>query len=178
MDITFRRLAAADASLYRELRLECLREFPYNFGTDYASQLALPKLYMEAQIEAGNADLFAVGAFDGDKLVGIAGLSRDAAPHRRHIALVIQVYVQAAYSGRRVGLRLMQALKTEAWSLDGLEQLTLEVVTSSPQAIYMYGQAGFEQMGFHKDFLKIGDRYEDAVLMVCFRDRELATTVS
>lgn len=173
MDIHFRRLLPPDAPAYRALRLECLQEFPYNFGTDYASQVALPKLYMEEQIERQNPDLFAVGAWDGDRLIGIAGLSRDTALHRRHIGLVIQVYVQAAYSGHRVGLRLMQALIAEAWRVEGLEQLTLEVVTSSPHAIYMYGQAGFEQMGFHKDFLKVGDRYEDAVMMVLFKGKNL-----
>jgi RimJ/RimL family protein N-acetyltransferase len=178
MEITFRRLVAADASQYRDLRLQCLHEFPHNFGTDYASQVALPKLYMETQIEVGNADVFAMGAFDNGKLIGIAGLSRDSAPYRRHIALVIQVYVQAAYSGRRVGLGMMQALIDEAWKIEGLEQLTLEVVTSSPQAIHIYGQAGFEQMGFHKDFLKMGDRYEDAVMMVLFRNKNLAPTAS
>jgi RimJ/RimL family protein N-acetyltransferase len=177
MEISFRRLLPADAPAYRSQRLACLREFPYQFGTDYASQMALPKLYIESQIEAQNPDVFLVGAFDQGQLIGIAGLTRDTAPHRRHIAQIIQVYVQAAYSGRRVGLRMMQALIAEAWQL-GLEQLHLEVVTSSPHAIYMYGQAGFEQMGFHPNYLKIGDRYEDALLMVLFRAKNLAVTAS
>ena len=99
------------------------------------------------------------------------GPRRDGARHRRHIATVIQMYVQAKYSGHRVGLGLLQATVAEAWKIAELEQLVLEVVTTSQNAIHMYGQAGFEQYGFHKDFLKFGEVYQDALLMIYFRGK-------
>lgn len=173
MEITYRRLAAADAPSYRRLRLECLSEFSDHFGALYAVEVLKPKLHMETMIETGNTESFIVGAFDGAELIGICGIVRDPATKRRHIATVIQMYVQARYSGHRVGLGLLQALVAEAWKIAELEQLVLEVVTRSQNAIHVYGQAGFEQYGFHKDFLKIGERYEDALLMVLFRSRKL-----
>lgn len=169
MNISYRRLLPSDVAAYHAIRLECLREFPCHFGASHAEQAALPKLWMEDKIETRSNEAFVVGAFDGEGLIGICGIHRDGALHRRHIATVVQMYVQAAYSGHKIGLGLMQATIGEAWKLPELEQLVLEVVTSSGSAVHVYGQAGFEQYGFHKDFLKIGDRYEDALLMVLFR---------
>lgn len=171
MEISYRRLQPADAVLYRPLRLECLCEFPHHFGSSHAEEAAKPKLYMESQIESRSAEAFVVGAFDGGNLIGICGLRRDPAPKRRHAADVIQMYVQERYAGRKIGLGLMQALIAEAWKIEELEQLVLSVMTSAQAAIRVYGQAGFEQFGFHKDYIKVDDRKEDALMMILFRDR-------
>ncbi len=172
MPITYRRLLPADIPQYRAVRLECLREHPHNFGASYASQAQLPKLWMETQIESGSEEAFAYGAFDGEKLIGICGLNRDQIEGRRHVASVVQMYVQAAYTGQGIGQALLQALMDAAWQIPGLEQLVLDVVTSSQSAIYLYGKLGFEQYGFHKDYLKVGDYYQDALMMVRFRGNE------
>jgi RimJ/RimL family protein N-acetyltransferase len=169
--ITYRSLLPADIPQYRRVRLECLREFPRNFGATYEEQRAVPKMWMETQIEAQTTEAFSVGAFDDQALIGICGIHRDGAHRRRHIATVIQMYVQAQYSGRKIGFGLLQHTIAEAWKIAELEHLVLEVVTSSQNAIHIYGQAGFEQYGFHKDFLKYDKGYEDALLMVLFRGR-------
>ncbi len=171
MSITYRRLLPADAAAYRPLRLECLREFPYHFGAVHAEEAARPKLWMEEQIEAQSAEVFMVGAYDEGKLIGFCGITRDPASRRRHIARVIQMYVQATYTGRKIGLGLMQATIAEAWRCADLEQLVLEVASSNQGAVRVYAQAGFEQYGFHKDYMKEGTRYEDAYLMVLFRGK-------
>lgn len=169
MPITYRRLLPTDIPQYRAVRLECLREHPHNFGANYAEQSRLPKLWMETQIELGSNEAFVYGAFDEEQLIGICGLTRDGIEARRHVATVIQMYVQEPYTGRGIGQGLLQALMDAAWQIPELEQLVLDVVTSSQSAIYLYGKLGFEQYGFHKDHLKFGDDYQDALMMVRFR---------
>ena len=169
MNVTYRRLLPADIAQYRAVRLECLRAHPYNFGANYEEQSRLPKLWMETQIELGSDEAFVYGAFDAEKLIGICGLKRDAVAARRHVATVVQMYVQAPYTGRGIGQGLLQALMNAAWQIPELAQLVLDVVTSSQSAIYLYGKMGFEQYGFHKDYLKFGDYYQDALMMVRFR---------
>jgi RimJ/RimL family protein N-acetyltransferase len=171
MEITFRRLLPTDVAQYRALRLECLRDFPNHFGSTFAEEAAKPVLRMEAMIGSGSEEAFVVGAFDGEVLIGICGISRDPAGKRRHAADVIQMYVRESYSGRKVGLGLIQAAMAEAWKIPELNQLVLSVMTCAQPAARVYAQAGFEQFGFHKDYVQVGDRYEDALMMILFRNR-------
>ena len=104
MNITYRRLQPADVKQYREVRLQCLKQFPENFGATYETEAAKPKLYFENHIEEQPQDKWMVGAFDGEKLVGLCGFIQDPGVKERHKGTIIQMYVLSEYHGARIRL--------------------------------------------------------------------------
>ena len=73
-----RRLDATDAAAFQALRLSALLDTPEAFGASHEEELALtPAQVAERFAEAPAQGVF--GAFDGQTLVGMAGLARDSA---------------------------------------------------------------------------------------------------
>ena len=106
MTITTRLLDAADAAVSRPFA--CVRSTP---PTSF-----LPTLDEESQVPV---DEFATritptheravyGAFDGDTLVGITGVRRDARVKIAHKATIWGVFVDPAYRGRGIAQTLLE----------------------------------------------------------------------
>jgi len=159
-----------DTKQYREVRLEALKLFPEYFGSSFEMEAAKPKLAFEINIETRNDKAFIVGAFDEEKLVGICGFVQELSPKTQHRGLIIQMYVQPAYQGKKLGLQLIQATMAEAFKIPQVEQIALGVMTTNISAIKTYERAGFKEFGIHPGYSKIGHRYFDEKLMVVFRD--------
>lgn len=174
-EITFRRLTADDIPDYRRLRLECLKDFPENFASVYQEQLKLPKMYMETVLEGEDVSKFLVGAFSQGVMIGLVAVIREDNSRMRHVAHILQMYVQPLYSGQKVGIKMLNFAVTCAWEIEGLEQLRLEVVTTSQSAIHVYQTAGFEEIGLYRQQMKIGKVYKDAIAMVLFRSASKTT---
>ncbi len=170
MAINYRKLLPTDAPQYRAIRLEALKLFPESFGSDYESEAAKPKLHMEISIEQQTTDTFLMGAFDGEKLFGICGFTRDLRPKVHHRGLIIQMYIHPAYQGKKQGLQLLQATIAETFKIPEVDQIVLGAITHNISAIKTYERAGFKEFGIHPNYLKIGDKYYDEKLMVLFRN--------
>lgn len=154
MAIVYRKLTAVDAPTYRAIRLESLRLYPQNFGASYEQQKELPRLHMEAVLEAGGENgRFVMGAFDDDQLVGICAFIPYAPADKppRGDGMIIQVYVKAAYSGQKVGLGLMQAMICAAFQQPGINEIILSVKQGNIPAIRVYKQAGFTPYEMDED---------------------------
>jgi len=171
MKISYRRLEPEDSKAYRIIRLECLEKHPENFGSIFREEKNKPKLAFETFIEEKAPDNFIFGAFDEDKLIGICGFAREPKKKTRHIGTIIQVYVKLEYSGKGIGLELLNAAKKEAFKLPEIEQLMLGVVVSNKSANVIYEKAGFQQYGLHKRYFKEGDKYFDQRLMILYRGK-------
>lgn len=147
--ISYRKLAAADAGLYREIRLESLRLHPESFGSGYEAQRKLPKLMFERALEAPVDNRFLWGAFDGPRLIGICGyipfvMGDLDTPDLRNTGTIIQMYVQAAYRGQKIGLALVHAVVREVFENTDMAQIILGVMRENARAIRVYEQAGFQ----------------------------------
>ena len=146
MKISYRKLTPAESKLYREIRLECLKVHPENFGSTFEEQSMLPKLRFEKAIERAVEGRFVIGAFDQQNLIGIGGCilsvpGDDALPKA---GTIIQMYVRSTYNGRKIGLNLIRAVLGDAFKSDGVEQIVLEVKEGNMPAIRVYEQAGFQ----------------------------------
>lgn len=170
MQLTYRKLKPNETGLYRLLRLESLKEYPDNFGSDYEAQKSKPKLGFEAYIEQESIDKFILGAFDNDKLVSICGFYRQQDSRSNHRGEIIQMYVKPNYQGRHIGQTILQTTIETAFELKGMEQIELGVFSNSKVALKIYDKAGFKQYGLHKNCLKSNDGYIDLSLMVLHRD--------
>lgn len=152
VQISYRKLTAADVPTYRAIRLESLRLHPQNFGASYEQQKAMPKLPMEEVLERGENGRFVIGAFDHDQLIGICAFV-PFAPERKPPkgdGMIIQVYVKAAYSGQKVGLGMMQTMIQAAFQQPNINEIVLSVKQHNLPAIRVYEQAGFVTYGMEE----------------------------
>jgi hypothetical protein len=77
--LQIRRLETSDAALYRDIRLEALKQNPEAFGSTFERENTRPLSWFEAAI--GRSDIF--GAFLDGTLAGIADMSRSKVRSKR-----------------------------------------------------------------------------------------------
>lgn len=134
-------LSPAHSQQYRALRLESLKQHPECFGSGYEAQRKLPKLYFEGLIESASRDSVMIGAFFGEELIGICGLT----PASQVGAMeIIQMYVTARYRRQSVGGQLLAQAKLVLQARTE-RQLVLTVFSDNHAAIQAYEKFGFSR---------------------------------
>ena len=114
-----------------------------------------------------------VGVFAG-KTIGFGGLyvMGDGLSHSGWTLLGVRETFQA----RGIGARLMQMLMAGASIMIGLRRVQLTVFGDNDPAIKLYRRFGFEIEGRHRDFVRRGKTFVDALTMAKLYDgREAAT---
>jgi ribosomal protein S18 acetylase RimI-like enzyme len=170
MQITYRKLNPDEAPDFRRVRLECLKNFPENFGTRYEDEIGKAKLYFEEFIERNSSDVFFFGAFSGDDLVGIAGFVRENRIKTQHRGEIVSMYVNPGFHGQNIGENLLLALIKSAFEIEGIESIGLTVVADNPAAVRLYEKIGFETFGVRKNYFKSGDKYWDQRFMCLMKE--------
>ena len=157
--LEIRRLAQADARDFQRLRLEgfALQAREFRFAPEDEAHLTA------SEIEARLARDFVLGVFDGETLVGIAGLSRGAGLKTAHKALLFGMYLRRDYRGRGFGDALMSPLIEEARR--SVEIVTLSVMSDNAPALALYRRWGFESYGIEPRAVKADGLYFDEMLM-------------
>jgi GNAT superfamily N-acetyltransferase len=112
-DVTIRALTPFDAGVYRALRLEALATEPEAFSSSHEEESALPAETFRDRIpRAGPSAIF--GAFDGKRLVGMAGFVANARLKQRHKGALWGVFVQPQWRRRGIGERLVRRVVEHA----------------------------------------------------------------
>jgi GNAT superfamily N-acetyltransferase len=109
-DPQIRRLETADAALYREIRLEALRQNPEAFGSTFERENDKPPSWFEAAVS--QRDIF--GAFLQGTLTGIAGYMAQESPKHAHKAVLWGMYVRLHARSSGLGKRLVEAVLDHA----------------------------------------------------------------
>lgn len=178
MSIIIRKLDPHESAIYREIRLDCLKNAPGYFGSTYEEEAATPRLKFEIWIENESPDNFMFGAFAGDRLIGLTGFKRMERERDRHRGEVVQVYVDAAYRGQNVGGKLIRSVLERAFTLEGVEQVQLSVIANNEKAIKLYEKIGFRTFGIQPHYFKMGDTYTDQCFMQIFKSDYLPSNES
>jgi GNAT superfamily N-acetyltransferase len=158
-DIQIRRLAAEDAELYRDIRLEALRCNPEAFGSTLAAESPNPPSWFANRL----SNSFALGAFRAAELLGIAVLIIQQGEKRAHRGALVGMYVRPGARRAGVGRRLVEAIIELGRGHVELIQLT--VVRGNEPARRLYSQLGFVEYGLEIRALKHGGRYYDEIHM-------------
>lgn len=169
MPISFRQLGKDDALLYRKIRLECLKNFPDNFGSTFEEESRIERLKFEIFLSEENTDNFMFGAFDGENLIGICGFSRELRNKTRHRGEIVQMYVNPAFAGQNIGFDLLQRTIEKALAIPEIEQIILSVVAENKGANKLYEKLGFVEYGFIAHYFKQGEKYWNQRFMVLER---------
>lgn len=152
-------MAQADAALFREIRLEALRDNPEAFGSTFEAENAQPLTWFSDRL--GRSNLF--GAFHGSELVGIAGLVIGEGRKEAHKGLLVGMYVRPGSRKSGVGHLLVETIIE--FARERVELIQLAVVSDNQRARRLYAGLGFLEYGIEKKALKQDGRYFDEVLM-------------
>jgi RimJ/RimL family protein N-acetyltransferase len=163
-----RRLETSDSPLYRDIRLEALKQNPEAFGSTFERENEQPLSWFEAVV--GRSDIF--GVFLDGTLVGIAGYVAQESSKQSHKAVLWGMYVRSAARNSGLGKKLVAAVLSHARGRVEMVQLT--VVSENEAARRLYNALGFVEYGCERRALKQDGRYYDEVLMVNFLDEGLS----
>jgi len=167
--VTIRALGAADAALYRALRLRGLAEHPDAFTSSAEEESAKSVATMAERLAPGPSgpQVAVFGAFAGDALVGLVGLERDRRIKVRHRGHVFGMYVPVEHCGRGIGQALLAAMIAHA-SAEGMSHLVLTVTANNDHARHLYERAGFAPFGREPEAVIVGGRPYDKLHMIRF----------
>jgi len=159
-----RPLLHEDADHVLPLRLEALRLHPEAFGADFSEEnrAVLPRLI-------GQPPALTLGCFDGDALVGMAGLMVSGRVKQRHKGQVFAVYVTPSWRGTGLARAMMRRLIEHA-AASGLRSLTLTVTVGNDSALHLYRSLGFRSYGTEPGSLCVGGYCHDEELMALTLD--------
>ncbi|KAB8197456.1 GNAT family N-acetyltransferase [Nonomuraea phyllanthi] len=170
--VTVRELGVEDAAPYRAFRLEALRATPTAFTSSYEEESAKPLSTTIARLAAaGRPDGAVVGAYDGGRLIGIAGLSVPPRRQERHKATLFGMAVAPHAAGRGIGKLLVHRILEIAASVEGLTQVGLTVSEGNLPAERLYRSCGFEVWGREPRAVVIGGRPIAKLHMIRMLDR-------
>jgi|HubBroStandDraft_1064217.scaffolds.fasta_scaffold339125_1 RimJ/RimL family protein N-acetyltransferase len=177
-----RALSSADTEAFRAIRRESLENSPRAFAESLAEHDALsPQEFakrLASSLSNDNFENFIVGAFRSSDnpadpaplLAGVAGFVRNPRPKLRHKGLVWGVYLRPAFRGAGVASHILVEIIRRAKTLDGLEQINLNVATGTA-ARRLYESLGFQVYGHERNSLRVDGEFVDEDLMVLFLNR-------
>ena len=168
--MTIRKLLPEDAAAFQELRLRALLDKPGSFTSSHAEESSL-SLGEVAERLAPTADRAVFGAFDGGRLIGMAGLGREPMAKIAHKAYVWGMYVEPNFRGRHWGQRLLEAAIEFAAQVPGIRQVSISVYSGNDVARRLYIASGFVPYGIEPCAPLVGDTCYDEEHMVRLLER-------
>ncbi len=164
--MNIRRLVPADAWPYRTLMLEAYAKHPAAFTSSAEERGALPLKWWEARLDvAPDAATVVLGAFDGERLAGAAGIDFETRAKARHKATLFGMMVPAAARGRGVGQALVEAALALARARNGVLLVNLTVTEGNTKAQALYERCGFVVFGVEPLAVAVGTTFVAKVHM-------------
>jgi ribosomal protein S18 acetylase RimI-like enzyme len=157
--ITLRQLRAEDAALYRDIRLEGLIDSPHAFASTLEDEQDEPLDRFGTRLD----NSFVIGAFQGTRLIGVAGFYVQPKPKHMHKGVLWGMYVRPEGRQAGIGRRLVEAIIDHA--RQHVELLQLMVVADNVPARRLYDRLGFDEYGRERHATKYHGQYHDDVLM-------------
>src|SRR5512143_3165185 len=106
--INFRLLDSKDRESYRQIRLECLTNYPEFFGDTYEEEINAHTLRFDKALRSSDSVSFLMGAFSDDSLIGISGFIQDGRMKASHRGDLVQVYIDPSFSRHGIGSELVR----------------------------------------------------------------------
>ena len=161
-----RQLTSEDWPLWKSIRLEAVKQVPEAFGSSFEDEVLRSDADWQDSLK--KSDIF--GVFQGEDLVGTAGVFYHQQTKLQHKAGLFGVYMQPRCRGLGLAGKLIATViehaKTKAL------QLYCAVVVGNAPALKLYQHHGFVQIGIEPRALKVGEKFYDEILMVRVLDEK------
>jgi len=166
MNVTYGELKKNDAEELMRLRLSVLETDPYSFSVTEEEEKQANVKNVESAIESYRAsnDRVMLGAWNGG-LVGVAGIERYGNEIEKHKVRLWGPYVNRSNRGNGIGDYLIEKALAFAFSINGVEIVTLETISESSSAVSLFKRRGFETTGVQNRALCYGGKYADLIYM-------------
>lgn len=161
-NIIIKPLDSTNLQAYKALRLRALQLSPLSFGSNFAEENAYSDAVWLQRIEAVGSNVV-FGAFEGDALVGTAGVFMHSRLSERHRGTLWGVYVAPEARGLKLGEQLVQAIIDHA--VKRFLILDAKVVATNNYARKVYEKLGFVTYGLEKKSLYIQGQFLDQELI-------------
>lgn len=155
-----KKLRQEDWKIWKQFRLEALKNSPESFGSSYEEELNWPD--SDFQNSLIKNDIF--GAFLDNSLASCAGFYSLNSDKTKHRGVMWGMYTRPEYRGKGLASALIKEIINHAKLR--VTQLHLTCVTSNLDAIALYQKQGFKIYGTEPRALKIGDAFYDEHLMI------------
>jgi ribosomal protein S18 acetylase RimI-like enzyme len=159
-----RALTSDDAVAFRALRLQAIADSPSAVWPTVEEESARSEAEIGARIVRGPTQVV-FGAFEGTRLVGIAGLRREALVQVAHKATVWGVFVHPGCRHHGIARMLFACARTHAVEA-GVLQIQLCVNAGNQEAKALYRSLGFITFGVEPRAMQVGGRFYDEEHMV------------
>jgi len=158
-----RPLKTEDAPAYRALMLEGYTLASDAFTSAPEERATEPLIWWERRIQDPNGLSRAFGAFDGGVLVGTVAIEYSAKVKTRHKAIIVGLYVLAAYRQCGLGLGLTEAAIAHARASTYVTMLRLTVTEGNESATRLYASLGFQPFGVEPKAIFTGTDYKSKI---------------
>ena len=160
--VVVRALDKGDLHRFRAIRLSALQLAPQAFGSTFEEENAYSDSVFARRLEQVNGNVI-FGAFDGENLMGIAGLFRHERRSERHRGTLVSVYVAPEARGLRLGRALVGQIIEHA--AEHVVILDAKVVATNEPAKRIYYELGFKSYGVEPKSLYVQGQYLDQELL-------------
>ncbi|BCJ37975.1 N-acetyltransferase [Actinocatenispora thailandica] len=153
-----RVLTGNDWALWREVRLDALREAPYAYGSTYADWVDADEQRWRDRLDGPGFHNVLV-LLDGAP----AGIATGVPTDDPDVAELISMYVRPAARGHGVGDRLIDEVAAAA-AATGAHTLRLNVTQGNAHAGNLYARNGFHDVAPNPEPGRNGVRYERTMI--------------
>lgn len=167
--LDIRPLNAADATAFRQVRLQAISDAPSAVWPTYEEEAKRTVQDIGARIARSDTQIV-FGAFNGSELAAIAGLRREPLAQVRHKAVLWGVYVSPARRREGLARKLLSRVLSFARE-EGVLQIQLCVNVENIRARNLYRSLGFAPFGLEPRAMRVGERYFDEEHMVLVLDK-------
>jgi RimJ/RimL family protein N-acetyltransferase len=174
-EVAYRKVKVEELEMYHNLRLDCLKKYPENFGTLYEEEIISPSFKFDKIVSEQSKLDFLIGAYLDDRLIGICGFINEKRQKTKHIGEISGMYVASEFSGQKIGAGLLSVTITTAFDSIDLEQIILAVADKNQTAQNLYKKFGFVEYGRLENYFKSNAKYETQIFMVLKRDKNKIT---
>jgi len=165
-DILLKKLKPEEWAEYKKIRLESLQKEPTAFAMTYEEEAdRADELWAGKLDHSGDLLNYKIFAYDGDEIIGMAGVFQNEKTKLKHISNIYGVYLRESYRGRGIGKAMLDILIKEAKKAPGVSKISLSVNTAQIPAVRSYEKAGFRNAGKVEKEMKVGDKYYDEYIM-------------
>lgn len=165
-DIILKKLKPEEWSEYKKIRLESLEKEPTAFAMSFEEEADRADEIWAEKLGGSDSLLnYKIFAYDGDEIVGMAGIFQNEKTKLKHISNIFGVYLRESYRGRGIGKAMLEIMIKEAKKAPDVSKISLSVNTEQIPAVRSYEKAGFKIAGKVEKEMKVGNKYYNEYIM-------------